>query len=131
MEYIGKEPQTRHFRSRVKPNERYRFGANQREFFVHRGDVNWMVLMNQFRVKEQPKVEVGGFEPVQVEYTPPLPQDVLIEDLDLETDLVNYLKDAGYTTVEQVRLASDTALLTIKGIGPKRIEAIRKAVENV
>lgn len=52
---------------------------------------------------------------------------------ELTPDFPSYklLSENGYEFVEQVRDASDTALQSIKGIGPKALEEIRVVQEEV
>ena len=42
--------------------------------------------------------------------------------------VVELLRAAGYTTLEQIRAASDESLLAINGIGARRLADIRTAV---
>jgi DNA integrity scanning protein DisA with diadenylate cyclase activity len=42
-------------------------------------------------------------------------------------DLAALLQENGYSTVEQVALASDEDLLAVKGIGPASLKQIRSA----
>lgn len=132
VEYIGAEPQSRHIKSKASKGDTYTFGAGKKELYVHRADLPWLESLNLFRQKvnyESPVVatEDIALETVRVEFTPPTNVDVPLEALPFDVDLMNYLKGAGYDTRNQIRLASDAALASIKGIGPKRLKVIREA----
>lgn len=62
--------------------------------------------------------QIGGFQ--EVPDSQPLPEVDPLADFP-------ELRAAGYTSVEQVRSASDDDLLNIKGIGPATLEKIRIA----
>lgn len=48
----------------------------------------------------------------------------------VNTEILGALVHAGYTTIEQVRAASDAELLAISGIGPVRLAKIRGIIHN-
>ncbi len=62
----------------------------------------------------------------------PSPAPVVAAPLELTGrdggQVVELLRAAGYTTLEQIRAASDETLLAINGIGARRLADIRTAV---
>ncbi len=62
----------------------------------------------------------------------PSPAPVVAAPLELAGrdggQVVELLRAAGYTTLEQIRAASDETLLAINGIGARRLADIRTAV---
>lgn len=47
----------------------------------------------------------------------------------LDAEVTKILKDAGYDGPDEIRAASDEDLLAVKGIGPKKLDEIRQAVQ--
>lgn len=56
-----------------------------------------------------------------------LPEGDLVEVFGADTGGI--LSDAGYATVAEVQAATDEVLIGIDGIGPKRLEGIREALQ--
>ncbi len=61
--------------------------------------------------------------PIPVEEKPEEP--VSIDDLELPTRISSALKEAGISTVNQLRAMSDEELLAVKGIGPKTLVQLK------
>lgn len=105
-------------RYRVKPG--YRFGRLKQ---FGPGDI-----------VELSEAEANGFldklEPVSEPDDPapavtPTPDAWEFDELSKHMRIVKLLIDAGYTTPDAVRMASDDELLAVKGIGRKALVALR------
>ena len=51
-----------------------------------------------------------------------------LSTLQLSRRVYNALRRFGYSTVAELRLASNSELLSVKGLGPKGVDEIRKAL---
>ncbi len=86
------------------------------------------------RVVEKVEAE-EEIEEVEKEAAPPAPveekpeEPVSIDDLHLPTRIGKALKEAGISTVSQLRAMSDEELLAIKGIGSKTLAQLKDILE--
>jgi DNA-directed RNA polymerase alpha subunit len=61
-----------------------------------------------------------------IEPSPDLPDETLLQDLNLPTRIQNALAAGGLRTVGEVRKTSSSDLRTFQGVGQNSITAIRK-----
>lgn len=128
MEYIGTHSATFTVRSATVPGTRYRI-TNRKPFFVVKGDVpSFLRRPSEFQVaKQQPSKALPAASETAALTAPVIAQDRPIETLNLRPDTLVFVK-RQYQTVEQLARASDTELLTIRGIGEARVAEIRQAL---
>lgn len=115
----------------------YVFSTNKPQFHVFNGDLERLLAMRT--PKGTPLFERGATlesasRVVAVAETPlvseDVPENIPVTVLDLEEHVVNKLVKGGFEYVDQLKQASDTDLLAVKGIGDSRIDTIRKSVET-
>lgn len=142
LEYIGQQTQKRRMRSKVNPKEFYIFSGTQRRFRVYTGDVDWIVNMaNEFRVvsidvvQEEMLQELAPVLKAAEPVVPVIPAGLFVETsrtpidvLPIDGLVLGILKNNGFTTVQQLKMASDADLLMINQLGSARVKTIRKAV---
>ena len=143
VEYIGPQTQFQRIRSKASPQHFYRFGGSPgsetRKFFVFEEDLPHFLALRDFRVLQSETLSSETVGDITRQDSVVLSADasrvpnskknpVLVVDLDLAPELIAVLVDNGYTTVETLRSASDAELLTVKGIGPRRLKSIRDAI---
>jgi len=58
-------------------------------------------------------------------------EEMPISIIKLEEKVEKSLEIAGYVTVSQLKLATDTALRSVKGVGPASLMAIRRAINDL
>jgi DNA-directed RNA polymerase alpha subunit len=72
-------------------------------------------------------VELGLLGPkVMIKPSPDLPDETLLQDLNLPTRIQNALVAGGLRTVGEVRKTSSSDLLTFQGVGKNSITVIRE-----
>ncbi|MCC8955159.1 hypothetical protein H8B02_17420 [Bradyrhizobium sp. Pear77] len=80
--------------------------------------------VNRERLKQERLAREAGRHTVVVP-TPELPDDTPLADVRLSTRIQNALKAAGFSTVGEVREASDATLLTLQDLGKKSVSDLR------
>lgn len=123
IKYVGPQSQTRYFKSKVKPGTRYKVD-NKRPFFVFAGDAKHFLSFRDFVKIDVPKPLVDSQQTVLVSQEKPA--EKTIDQLNLRPETIAFLKD--FTTANELAAASDTQLLSVKGIGPSRLKEIREAL---
>lgn len=58
-------------------------------------------------------------------------RQIAVRDLGMSTRLTNLLEKAGIMTLADLTILSDSALLSIHGIGPTMISEIHKKINSV
>lgn len=133
MEYIGKQSQRRRLKSKVNLNHTYTFSAEEKFFYAHAGDVEWLESMrSEFRVakvvESTPDLVISNAPIVRSDMK--VKSDLPLEVLNLDHITMSHLRK-HFDTVSQVRLASDADLLAIKGFGPRRVTLVRGAISAI
>lgn len=140
VEYIGPQTQYQRIRSKVS-KQFYRFGgspgAETRKFFVYEAEASFFASNRDFRLVPQAPVVatdsptedsvklVAAATPAREKISPS------VGELDLVPELIAVLENSGYLTVDDVIRASDAELLSVKGIGQKRLTSIRDAASAI
>lgn len=125
--YIGSITQIRTYRSKTHPGAIYRVNP-KRSFLVYREDVGDFLKFTDFkRVERGPIVtEVTTFEHnLTVDNNTRNNPSVETVLANLKPEVVNRIT-AQFATLNDLRAASDSDLLSIKGIGASRLEDIRR-----
>ena len=131
MEYVGLATQNQRIKSVVNRGELMIFSAERRRFFAYRADAERLINNTNFRmVGAVPGTQkVVEEAPVLISHTKPLQRTLEMLDLDNITESV--LKKNGYNTVDSLVKAPDSALLALKGMGSKRVAAVREAIHEL
>jgi hypothetical protein len=138
IKYDGPETNVRLFKSPSKPNQPPYKVSNKEPFYVLQADVAHFTSRRGFSVIETPKpATVTGAlsdlplvsEAPRVPVEAPTVKVIAWDNLTLKPELITILKN-NFASPEEVMLISDTALLAVKGMGPARLSAVRKALSN-
>lgn len=130
IEYVGAGLNKRRVISQVARGHYYTYSANSRVFDVYKAEVNrFLSRPSEFRVYHSPadiEIPLADTPTIVAEKVVVPPRSV--DTLTLDGDIISRLIKHNITTVEQLMVISDAELLTIRGIGPARLEAIREAL---
>lgn len=127
FQYIGEEIGMRRVKSTVNRGHSYQYSKGEPLFQVYREDAHiFDDLTAHFKRVNVPQVSTTE---VTIEQTVMVARDQIEKPsppVELDIEVVNLLKEAGYYTPDQIAVASDASLLSIKGIGPSRLKKIRE-----
>ena len=85
------------------------------------------LVPGQGEVQDEPDETPSSTAPVSPAPPAPTVESQALAEI-FDADLASTLEAGGYTTLEQVRAASDEELNDVEGVGKKSIEKIRSAL---
>lgn len=147
IQYDGPMTQFQRFNSKVQRGVVYRFN-NSRPFQALREDAEWILNIKHFKLVSAPATvpETVVNEPLTTDIPVKMPsveeeikkieqEKVVVEDTAMPSDEWSVFPDEitrrlqrNFTTVDEVKKASDAQLLSINGIGEGRLKAIREVL---
>lgn len=134
MEFTGIDTNSRTLRSRFRPSDKYRYSFDESHFNAYRADVPWLISLGIFKVVEESLSEsplTNELLPLESHTTAPDFNEIPIDVLPIDSIILANLKKNDYTTLGRVRMASDGELLSLKGMGDKRLKDLRNALNTV
>lgn len=135
MQYTGTETGTRRLRSRSNPSARYSYSADEKLFQAYQSDVDWLVSLNEFVVVEEDTSAsssvISDLPALESSTQAPSYANVPVDRLGIDPVITATLKKNGIDTIDILQLISDADLLSIKGLGAKRVQDIRKALDVI
>jgi len=115
---------------RIKPGNTIYILAEEREaqagelIELTQGQVDaWKDMVEPAGVSDKTMAAITSSAPTQTG-----DPDEQLTKLGLEASVIQKLKESGYTTVESLKEAENSALSAIKGIGPATVQEIRQAI---
>ena len=141
IKYIGEAIQKRRRRG-SRTRKQYTYDGTRRNFFVYKSDVeDFSKYPSMFEVLGKPtgalvvnpmaQLQVGRDpSPIEVYTEDVMPDDGLVEELDILPDTKSILIKAGYTYIKDVDMVENATLHAIKGIGDARVYQIRTAIDQ-
>lgn len=133
MQYTGPEPSKVRLRSKVHPSDRYAYSKDESQFHAYQGDVNWLMSLGHFQVLQQQSDSplVNDLAVLESNLVAPDLSELPLDVLRVDFAILAVLKKNGIDTVGKLRSVSDADLLSIKGLGSKRVKDLREALNAI
>lgn len=131
VKYVGPMTQTQ----TIKPPRKQgiapiSYRHNTTPFWVRGVDLEWLLSHKVYELIKQETKQVDTNIPTVPLVSHTSKPSYTWDDLQLKPEVIGLLK-SKFTTIQEVKTAHDATLLSIAGIGPKRLSDIRKAVNAV
>jgi hypothetical protein len=133
IQYTGTDSNKVTLRSKYKRSERYGYSVDEPNFWAYRADVPWLSALSIFKVVDDPTRSsvVNDLPPLESNTVAPDFSEIPVDVLPVDPIILANLKKNGYDKLQSVKLASDGELLSLKGMGDKRLKDLRLALNGI